>query len=70
MVFSLSSWPIGLESNPFDGATDLYSIIRLPLIHTNGDVSPLAVFELDMQIPNSHRIGPPTSSTGTDNGAP
>ena len=23
MVFSLSSWPIGIESNPFDGATDL-----------------------------------------------
>ena len=65
IVFSRNSWPIGLESSPFDGATDLYSTVRLPLIESTGDVSPLAVFELEMRIPNSQQTKPPTSVTGT-----
>lgn len=61
VIFSYISWPLGIPSSPFDGATDLYSAIRLPLIHSSGEVSSLAVFEFQTNIQNSHQTESPSS---------
>jgi hypothetical protein len=50
LAFRDSMWPVGTGTSPFDGLTDVYRIVRLPLSDSPDPPGEVALYEVDRHI--------------------
>jgi hypothetical protein len=50
LAFRTTMWPVGAGTSPFDGVTDVYPLVRLPLSDSADRPGDVALYEVDRRI--------------------
>jgi hypothetical protein len=50
LAFRTTMWPIGSGTSPFDGVTDVYPLVRLPLSDSADPPGEVALYEVDRRL--------------------
>jgi hypothetical protein len=64
LAFRDSMWPLGTGTSPFDGVTDLYPIVRLPLSDSPERPGEVALYEVDRHLDGAVMAPPVQSPSG------
>jgi hypothetical protein len=64
VAFRDSMWPVGTGTSPFDGVTDLYPLVRLPLSDSSDPPGAVALYEVDTRIDGGAIASPTVTRSG------
>jgi hypothetical protein len=65
LAFRTSMWPVGAGTSPFDGVTNVYPLVRLPLSDSADPPGDVALYEVDRKIDGAVLAPAESTRSGT-----